>query len=152
MIAPVYIPTPNSITTVFHFSKLTMPSQRLQRLQTLLLLTSTRSDAFLTHLTRLLSTHSGIDATLCTLQYLLTFVHSQLVRLLTNKYEKLAISIASKASETMLPGEALVATIEAPHVTLTEWCAGVKSFGDTADDVRTFMRYVFTSGVLHDMG
>lgn len=119
-----------------------MSSQRLQRLQAILLLTSTRSDAFLTHLARLLSTSKGIDATLLTVQYFLTFVHSQLVRVLTNKYERLAISIASKASETMLPGEALVATIEAPHVTLTEWCAGVKSLGDTTDDVRTFMRYV----------
>ncbi|KAK4505672.1 hypothetical protein PRZ48_003637 [Zasmidium cellare] len=117
-----------------------MPSQSIQRLRTLLLLSSKQTDSFLVHLTKLLSTTTGIDATLCTLQYTLTLVHSQLVRLLTHKYEKLAFSIASKASETMLPGEALVATIEAPHVALTEWCAGVKSLGEATDDVRTFMR------------
>lgn len=117
-----------------------MSSPRLQRLQTLLILSTKQTDTFLLRLSKLLSTTSGLDATLCTLQYTLTFVHSQLVRILTYKYEKLAISIANKASETMLPGEALVATIESPHLTLTEWCAGVKSLGETMDDVRMFLR------------
>ncbi|EME86003.1 uncharacterized protein MYCFIDRAFT_100305, partial [Pseudocercospora fijiensis CIRAD86] len=101
---------------------------------------SVRTDAFLAHLYRLLSTTGGIEAALCTLYYTLAFTHAQLTRLLAKKYERLAESIASKASKTMLPGETLVATIEPPHLTLTEICAAVKSLGDAIEDFRMFTR------------
>ncbi|KXS94678.1 hypothetical protein AC578_10086 [Pseudocercospora eumusae] len=101
---------------------------------------SVQTDAFLSHLYRLLSTTGGIEAALCTLYYTLAFTHAQLTRLLAKKYERLAESIATRASKTMLPGETLVATIEPPHLTLTETCAAVKSLGDVIEDFRMFTR------------
>lgn len=112
----------------------------VQKLKHLLVYTSLRSDSFLTHLSRLLSTTSGRDSLLCTAYYTLAFVHAQLTRLLARKYTVLAERIAQNASKTMLPGETLVATIEPPHLRLTETCVAVKSLGSAIDDVRTFWR------------
>lgn len=75
------------------------------------------------------------------------FVHSRLTRILELRYEKLALSIASKASGALLPGETMVAHIEAPHLRLTQWCAGVKSLGDATEDVRLFLRLFGLLGV-----
>ena len=112
----------------------------VQKLKLLLFHASLKSDSFLTHLSRLLSTTSGRDSLLCTAYYTLAFTHAQLTRLLARKYEALAESIARNASKTMLPGETLIAEIQPPHLQLTEACIAVKSLGSAIDDVRTFWR------------
>ncbi|GIZ46868.1 hypothetical protein CKM354_000997600 [Cercospora kikuchii] len=116
-------------------------STSIARLKLLLLhRLPSRTDTFLTHLSRLLSTASGRDALLCTAFYTLAFTHAQLLRILSRKYENLAETIAQNASKSLLPGEAFVATIEPPHLQLTETCVAVKSLGDAIDEVRTFWR------------
>lgn len=124
-------PIPSTMASVQRFRQLLISN---------VLRSSTRADAFLSHVHRLLSTTGGIEAALCTLYYVLAFTHAQLTRLLAQKYERLAERIATNASKTMLPGETLIATIEPPHLTLTETCASVKSLGDAVEDVRMFTR------------
>lgn len=117
-----------------------MAPSLLSRLRTVSLSSQRHTDEFLTHLSRLLSTTSGVEATLCTLYYTLTLVHSQLTRILTQRYERFALAITAKASETMLPGETIIATIEPPHLALRDSCIAVKSAGRLVYDVRSFIR------------
>lgn len=117
-----------------------MASLRISRLKNLLAYLLLKSDSLASHTHRLLSTPSGIDSLLCTAYYTLCLLHGQLTALLARKYTRLAETIAQNASKTMLPGETLVATIEPPHLRLTETCASVKSIGDAIEDVRLFGR------------
>ena len=118
-----------------------MSSAPLQtRLRSLLRKCSTQSDSLITHLARVFSTSSGIEASLCTVYYTLILLHSQLTRILAHRYEKFAMRLASAASETMLPGEALVAAIEPQHLRLSEACASVKAGANAVQDARIFLR------------
>ncbi|KAK3680210.1 hypothetical protein LTR78_000588 [Recurvomyces mirabilis] len=99
-----------------------------------------RSDAFLTHLNRVLASSAGVEAVLCTLCYTLYFVYARLLRLLERRYERVALALASKASSSMLPSETVVATLEPPKSYLSETCGGIKALADLTDDFRFFTR------------
>ncbi|EME47546.1 hypothetical protein DOTSEDRAFT_123973 [Dothistroma septosporum NZE10] len=126
-----------------------MLSPSIQHLKLIVSAAGGRSDVLISHLTRLLNTHKGLTACLTTLYYTMMFVHSRLTRILEMRYEKMALSIASKASASgaLVPGEIMVAHIEAPQLRLTQWCAGVKSLGDATEDVRLFLRLFGLLGV-----
>ena len=114
--------------------------QRLDRLKPFLSSASSRTDAFLQHTSRLLTTANGIDNTLATVLFTATLLHSQLVRVLTKRYEKLAFTLASKASESILPGETIVASIEPPASRLSRTCAGFKELASTSAEVWMALR------------
>ncbi|KAK5136956.1 hypothetical protein LTR08_001463 [Meristemomyces frigidus] len=99
-----------------------------------------RTDAFLTHGHRILSSSAGVEAVLSTACYTLLFVHSRLRRVLERQYERLAFALVSQASEAMLPGETILATIDPPRTWLSESCATVKALADMTADVRMFIR------------
>lgn len=114
---------------------MTVPEQRLRKLLR-------ASDTLLLRLTRLLSTPSGIDSTLCTLQYTLAFVHSRLAARLSSQLAVIAESVAQKASEALLPGEALIASIPSPPATtrLVKTTEATKKLADLISDYRIFVR------------
>jgi hypothetical protein len=93
------------------------------RLQATLRLSAVRTDAFLVHLNKVLSTSSGVEAVLCTSAYTLIFTHSYLTRWLARRYERLALAYVSEASKTLLPDETIVAAIEPPASRLLTACA-----------------------------
>ncbi|KAF2104415.1 hypothetical protein NA57DRAFT_70622 [Rhizodiscina lignyota] len=101
-----------------------------------------RSDIFLIRLNRLLSTPSGVDTALCTICYFLTLVHARLSALLASRLQSLAETIAKNASDTLLPGETLVATIPAPEGAsrLAYAADSTKRLADLIADVRIFVR------------
>ncbi|KAK3708307.1 hypothetical protein LTR37_011572 [Vermiconidia calcicola] len=105
-----------------------MTSSRNDKLRSL----SHRTNVFLLHTSRLLSTSTGIDNTLSTLIFTSTLLHSQLTRLLSARYEKLALALASQASKSMLPGETVIASIEPPVSRLSKTCAGLKALAETS--------------------
>jgi hypothetical protein len=113
---------------------------RLARLRPIFSSTSVRTDEFLKHTSRLLTTSGGIDNAIGTILFTATFLHSQLTRLLEKRYEKLALAIASKASQAVLPGETIVASIEAPESKLSRTCAGLKTLAGVSADVWMFLR------------
>ncbi|KAK3712009.1 hypothetical protein LTR37_009321 [Vermiconidia calcicola] len=113
-----------------------MASSSNDRLRSL----SHRTNATLLHTSRLLSTSTGIDNTLSTLMFISTLLHSQLTRLLSARYEKLALALASQASKSMLPGETVIASIEPPVSKLSKTCAGLKALAETSAEVWMFMR------------
>jgi len=101
-----------------------------------------RTDILLLRLHALLSTPSGIDRTLCTLSYTLTFLHARLSPLLTLRLSRLAASIASKASDALLPGETLIASLPAPTsiALLSRTTTSLKSLAALIADFRIFIR------------
>ena len=113
---------------------------RVSRLRSVLASSSAQTDAFLNHTSRLLSTSSGIDNVVGTVLFTATLAQSQLTRILARRYDKLALSLASKASEVILPGETIVASIEAPDSRLARTCAGLKALAATSADVWMFLR------------
>lgn len=116
------------------------PSARLARLKTLLVSTSHHADINILHLARVLQSAQGIEAIISTLAFTLSLVHSQLTKLLARQYEKLALSLVSKASEDLLPGEAAIATLEPPQTGLAELNGCVKQASDLLIDVWVFTR------------
>lgn len=96
----------------------------------------------LNHLTRLLSTHAGIDRTLMLLQYTLALLSSQLSKLLTLQLRVIATRFASKASASLLPNERVIATFPAPPTTsaLATTIASAKAMSAACSDVRAFLR------------
>ncbi|KAK0264397.1 hypothetical protein B0A54_17930 [Friedmanniomyces endolithicus] len=113
-----------------------MASITYQRLHTLLHRTAIRTDAHLTHLNRVLASSAGVEALLCTLSYTLLFLHSRLMRLLENRYERLALAFVAKASS---PPTGL-ATLAPPRTRLSELCAGTRALADLIGDFRFFTR------------
>ncbi|KAJ9637811.1 hypothetical protein H2201_007743 [Coniosporium apollinis] len=101
-----------------------------------------KTDILLLRLNALLSTPSGIDRTLCTLSYTLTLLHARLSPLLTHRLAALAASIASKASDALLPGETLIATLPAPASirALSRTTASIKALAGLIADFRIFVR------------
>ncbi|KAK5119070.1 hypothetical protein LTR62_000281 [Meristemomyces frigidus] len=110
------------------------------RLSNLLHSPGLHTDKVLTHLNRVLATSAGVEATLCTLCYTLYFVHSRLLRIRKTKHSPLAITLATKVSTLILPGETLVASISPPKSYLSGTCASVKALADLTNDVRYFTR------------
>ncbi|OCK82348.1 hypothetical protein K432DRAFT_349238 [Lepidopterella palustris CBS 459.81] len=148
---PTSTPTQPSITPPISASEPT-PSpptsthSRIRQIRLLILqsfyATAHRSDSTILHLSRLLSTPSGTDSLLCTVGYTLTFLHSILSRLLTNRLSKLATDIAAKASDALLPGETLITTFPAPGPTaaIARVTASSKALADVISDFRIFVR------------
>jgi hypothetical protein len=118
----------------------------LQKLRFLLfryLTTAARStDRNLIHLSKLLSTPSGVDVLLCTTSYTLTLVRALLSRLLERKLANIATDIATKADGILLPGETLIATLPAPTSTkvIAQVVGSSKALADTIADYRIFVR------------
>ncbi|KAL2357429.1 hypothetical protein BJ546DRAFT_309688 [Cryomyces antarcticus] len=98
------------------------------------------ADSTLGRLTRILSTTSGVDTTLLTLGYSLTLVSAQLQRTLEKQLERFALSVVEKASDALLPGETLVATLPTPDGPLAQLAAGSKAAADLIADFRIFLR------------
>lgn len=98
------------------------------------------TDLFLAHLHRLLSTSAGVESLITTVAFTAIFVHARLRHLLEKQYERLATTIADNASKTMLPGEIMMAEIEAPNTRLAEACAGFKALADLFQDYWIFIR------------
>lgn len=99
-----------------------------------------QSERHTMHLSRVLSTTEGTEATLCTLFYALTLVHARLAHSLEQSYERLAEDIVAKASKIMMPGETVAAHLEPPHVGLRDSCESVKSASELVYNVRCFLR------------
>ena len=115
-------------------------SVSLRKLAAILRPAGLRADALLTHLQRLLSSSAGAESLVTTLAFTFLFVHTRLQRILERQYERLALALATKASQSLLPGETVVATIEAPRTRLSEACASVKAASELFQDVWVFMR------------
>lgn len=93
-------------------------------------------------LNKLLSTPGGIDSTLCTLCYTLTLLQSRLTALLDRRLERFASTIAKNASEALLPGETVIATIAAPApvAVLARLSTSSKKLAALISDFRIFVR------------
>lgn len=105
---------------------------------------ASRSDSLLCQLIRVMSTPAGTDKTLCTLQYLLTILHTQLSRLQGLRYRKLLLSVSRKLSNVLLPGETVIATLSPPETRLSNVIAGTKALSGLISDFRCFMRVLQT--------
>ena len=100
------------------------------------------TDHNLLRLSALLSTPGGIDVALCTTSYTLTLVHALGKQILEKKLLAVATDLADKASDVMLPGETLVATLPAPPSTklLAQTLGSSKAIADVIADYRIFVR------------
>jgi hypothetical protein len=104
-----------------------------------------KTDKLITRLIRLMSTPLGRDKTLCTLQYLLIVIHTQLSRLQGLHHRRYLISLSQKLGAVMLPGETIVATLAAqPETRLGHVIGGSKALADLISDFRCFARVVET--------
>ncbi|KAK4992258.1 hypothetical protein LTR50_001238 [Elasticomyces elasticus] len=117
-----------------------MPPKSARYITPSLLRLLSTTDSYISHLTRCLSTASGIDTTLLTISYTLTLLSSQLTRALRAQYELLALSLVSKASDVLLPGETIFAEFEPPQTKLALVTAGTKALADLISDFRIFLR------------
>ncbi|KAJ9618955.1 hypothetical protein H2203_008771 [Taxawa tesnikishii (nom. ined.)] len=99
-----------------------------------------RLDGLLSHLSRVLSTPSGVDITLLTIYYTLKLVHSQIARLQTLRLHHAVHSFTRKASAILLPGETILATIAPPQGTLAEIEASSRALTAAISDFRMFTR------------
>lgn len=98
------------------------------------------ADTTILRLQKLFSTPAGIDVSLSTTYYTLRFIHARLVDRLEKQYEKLADDFAKNAAGVLVPGETMVATVEAPRTRLAENCATVKTAAGAISDFRAFTR------------
>ncbi|KXL44845.1 hypothetical protein M433DRAFT_134944 [Acidomyces richmondensis BFW] len=110
------------------------------RLGSRLLVVVSQADAFLTHFQRLLSTSAGVESLCYTVSFTLIFVHTRLQHLLIRRLERFALSLASSASQSLLPGETVIAHISPPPSALFETTAGVKALADLVTDFCFFQR------------
>lgn len=101
-----------------------------------------KTDSTIMRISDVLSTPSGIDASLCTLCYLLTFVRSRINAHLDRRLAKIAMTIAKNASETLLPGETVIATMPMPPAAdrLARAADATKKLGALISDFRIFVR------------
>lgn len=118
------------------------PALRRQQLRALLQSSLRSTDTTLLRLAKLLSTPAGIDSTLCTVNYTLTLVRSGLQKHLESKLRSLALGIAEKASDALLPGETLVASVPpTPAIQrLSRTVEGSKKLEELISDFRIFVR------------
>ncbi|KAH0371021.1 hypothetical protein KCU65_g2241, partial [Aureobasidium melanogenum] len=105
-------------------------------------LIASRTDSLLSRLICVLSTPAGRDKTLCTFQYLLIVVYTQLSRLQGVRYRRFLLSISQKLGAVLLPGETVVATLSPPQDKLTHVIQGSKALSDLISDFRCFARVV----------
>ncbi|KAI9810528.1 MAG: hypothetical protein M1827_006201 [Pycnora praestabilis] len=100
-----------------------------------------KADGQIAHLNRILSTPSGTDTTLLVLNYTLLLLSTQLRTLSTLRLRRAAHALATKASDSLLPGETFVATIAtAPSSKLLRTSASFKALSDLIGDFRIFVR------------
>lgn len=99
-----------------------------------------RADSLISRLARILTTPAGTDKTLQTIQYTLIVLHTQLSRIQEQRYKQLLLSIARKASSTLLPGETVLATISTPDSRLSNVIEGSKALSGMCSDFRMFTR------------
>lgn len=93
------------------------------------------------HLSRVLSSAQGIEASLCTLAYGLTLLHSQLIRLLERQYERIALSLTTEPTKTSSSlDDTIIPTLAPPQTRLAEVCMSVKTSADLIEDFRLFLR------------
>ncbi|EKG16537.1 hypothetical protein MPH_06313 [Macrophomina phaseolina MS6] len=118
------------------------PALRRQQLRALLQSSLRSTDTTLLRLAKLLSTPSGIDSTLCTINYTLTLVRAGLQKHLDSKLRRLALGIAEKASDALLPGETLIASVPpTPAIRrLSRTVDGSKKLEGLISDFRIFVR------------
>ena len=133
-------PFPTALRTFNYIQMSNQSRDRLVRLRSLLAPRSKQADALLRRISSLLTSSSGIENTIGTVLFTATLLHSQLTRILERRYENLALALASKASEAILPGETIVASIEAPESKLAKTCVGLKALSDACADVWMFLR------------
>ena len=107
------------------------------RLQKALNVLAKNTDKNLVHASRLLSTWPGIESLLCTTIFTATLLHSQLTRLLSRQYTKLAAALTEK---TLLPGETVIASTGPPITTLSQACAATKALADATAEMWMFTR------------
>ncbi|KAK6005116.1 hypothetical protein QM012_007895 [Aureobasidium pullulans] len=105
-------------------------------------LLASRTDSLLTRLIRVLSTPAGRDKTLCTFQYLLIVIYTQLSRLQGLRYRRFLLSISRKLSTVLLPGETVVATLSPPEDKLSHVIKGSQALSELISDFRCFSRVV----------
>lgn len=115
-------------------------STRLESLRRFLSTTSHRADAHVLHVARVLQSSQGVESIVTTLAFTLSLVHSQLTKLLARQYERIALSLVSKASTELSPGETAIATLEPPQTRLAELNGCVKQAADLLVDVWIFTR------------
>lgn len=106
------------------------------------------TNTHLLHLSRLLSSTAGLEATLATSLFSLTLLYSQLSRLLARQRENLALAQAFKASHSSRPEATIVATLtlskagspQFPPTNLSQTCAGILSLARACDEFLMFLR------------
>lgn len=113
---------------------------RLTRLKDLLAISAQRADTHILHLARVFQSAQGIEAVITTLAFTISLVHAQLTKLLARQYERIALSLVSKTSEQLLPGETAVATLDPPQTRLAELNGCMKQGADLLIDVWIFTR------------
>lgn len=117
------------------------PNTAIARVRDRMLSFSTRADAHILHLARVLQSAQGIEGVVTTLAFTLSLVHLQLTKLLARQYEEIALSLVSKAREHTLPGETATGTLNGPPQTrLSELCGCTKQAADLLVDVWVFTR------------
>lgn len=90
---------------------------------------------------RVLSTTTGLDTTLLTINYALVLLHSQLDALSTHRLSVAANALVEKASTTLLPGETLIAALAAaPSSRLVRTSKSLRALADLIADFRIFLR------------
>jgi hypothetical protein len=90
---------------------------------------------------RILRTSAGTDATLCVVNYALVAALSQLDRLSRRRLERAALAVASQVDGSLLPGEALIATIsQDPKSRLVHTAKRLRALSDLISDFRIFVR------------
>ncbi len=118
----------------------------IRNLQALVTNNLSQFDRTATRLARVLSTPSGIDTSLLTLGYTLTLLHSRLRSRLETQLRRLALSVAKNASDALLPGETLIASLDVDEATggrlgrLARVTGATKAFASLIGDFRVFMR------------
>jgi hypothetical protein len=105
-------------------------------------LIASRTDSLIDRLVRVLSSPAGRDKTLCTLQYLLIVVYTQLSRLQGLRYRRFLLSVSRKLGAVLLPGETVVATLSPPEDKLSHVIKGSKALSELISDFRCFSRVV----------
>jgi hypothetical protein len=100
------------------------------------------SDRFVTRVLKVLAAPVGTDRILCTSTYTLQFLSAFINNRLNNATEKLAQSIADKASKSLLPGETVIATFEPPPIAqlLARVSITSKKLSTLISDYRIFAR------------
>lgn len=102
-------------------------------------LTPSELNTFILHLSRLLSTSAGVEASLSTALFALTLLHSQLTLLLHRQYTSLAHALTTKPSPPSVRDH-LTANLSAPQTNLLHTSTSTKQLALTARETWTVLR------------